>query len=277
MERFDPIYPFTTENIAGYMKELSLKDKKVITVTGSSDHVLNAILQGATDITTFDINKKAELYLYLKLAAIKQLPYSTFCNTLLYDTKDSFHPEIINRLVMPKEIRRFWLQELQKNENNGLALKKSSLFQQKYFNPTSKKQCNLYLEKNAYTILQERISAVKITFINKNLKDLILSQNYDYLFLSNIADYLSQLFKKEELPSYQKLITTLNQKVETIYFAYLYDIGNQNPRSSIDRLADVSKLFPTMEIKKFPTCLEQHSKNTQDGVLILKKGEKKYG
>lgn len=277
MERFDPIYPFTTENIAGYMKELSLKDKKIITVTGSSDHALNAILQGATDITTFDINKKAELYLYLKLAAVKQLPYSDFCNMLLYDTKDSFHPELINQLVMPQEIKKFWIQELQNHKNNGLALKKSSLFQQKYFNSTSKKQCNLYLERNAYATLQERISSVKITFINKNLKELVLSQNYDYLFLSNIADYLSQLYEKEELASYQKLITTLNKKVETIYFAYLYDIGNQNPRSSIDRLADVSKLFPTMEIKKFPTCLEQHNKNIQDGVLILKKGEKKYG
>ena len=31
MERFNSIYPFTSENIAGYMKELDLTDKKVIT------------------------------------------------------------------------------------------------------------------------------------------------------------------------------------------------------------------------------------------------------
>ena len=31
MERFNSIYPFTSENIAGYMKGLDLTDKKVIT------------------------------------------------------------------------------------------------------------------------------------------------------------------------------------------------------------------------------------------------------
>ena len=56
MGRFDVIYPFTSENIAGYMEDLDLTDKKVITVTASSDHILNAIAQGATNITTFDIN-----------------------------------------------------------------------------------------------------------------------------------------------------------------------------------------------------------------------------
>ena len=51
MERFSSIYPFTTENIAGYMSELDLKGKKVITVTGSTDHIINAIVCGTTDIT----------------------------------------------------------------------------------------------------------------------------------------------------------------------------------------------------------------------------------
>ena len=45
MERFSSIYLFTTENIAGYMNELDLTDKKIITVTGSSDHIINAILK----------------------------------------------------------------------------------------------------------------------------------------------------------------------------------------------------------------------------------------
>ena len=50
MERFSSIYLFTTENIAGYMNELDLTDKKIITVTGSSDHIINAILKGCNNI-----------------------------------------------------------------------------------------------------------------------------------------------------------------------------------------------------------------------------------
>ena len=56
MEKFNSIYLFTTENIKGYMDELDLTNKKIITVTASSDHIINAILKGATKILTFDIN-----------------------------------------------------------------------------------------------------------------------------------------------------------------------------------------------------------------------------
>lgn len=42
-EEFHAVYPFTTENIAGYMEDLDLSNKKIITVTSSSDHIINAI------------------------------------------------------------------------------------------------------------------------------------------------------------------------------------------------------------------------------------------
>ena len=38
MERFNKVYPFTTENIAGYM-DMDLTNKRIITVTGSGDHI----------------------------------------------------------------------------------------------------------------------------------------------------------------------------------------------------------------------------------------------
>lgn len=276
MEKFNAIYPFTTENIAGYMEDLSLIDKRIMTVTGSADHILNAIVQGATDITTFDINSKAEHYLHLKTSAIENLSYEEFCETLLYDTNNSFHPSTITKLKMPYSSKLFWEQELKKNHNKGLVLKKSPLFSRKYFNPEKIKTKNLYLEAKNYDILQEKLASVKITFTNTNVIDLVLSQEYDYLFLSNIADYLSQLYPKKELESYKELLTGLNEKITTIYFAYLYDIGNNHPRSSIDQLDKVSNLFPNMEIKTFPSCLEPEDKTKKDGVLILTKGEKKH-
>lgn len=276
MEKFNAIYPFTTENIAGYMEDLSLIDKRIMTVTGSADHILNAIVQGSTDITTFDINPKAEHYLHLKTSAIENLSYEEFCETLLYDTNNSFRPTTIAKLQLPYSSKLFWEQELKKNHNNGVVLKKSPLFTRTYFSPEKTKKNNLYLEKDSYQYLQEKLSSVKLTFINRNIKDLILTQDYDYLFLSNIADYLSYMYDKEELVTYKKLLTKLNEKVTAIYFAYLYDIGNKHPRSSIDQLDKVSNLFPNMEIKTFPSCLEPEDKTKKDGVLILTKGEKKH-
>ena len=63
---FEKIYPFTTENIAGYIKEMDVKDKSVLTVGSSSDQVFNSLLLGAKDVTLFDINESAPLFYELK-------------------------------------------------------------------------------------------------------------------------------------------------------------------------------------------------------------------
>ena len=84
MERFNSIYPFTTENIAGYMKGLDLVNKRVICVTGSGDHVLNIVLLGCKNILTFDVNPLTKYYMDLKLSAIKYLSYKEFLDFLLY-------------------------------------------------------------------------------------------------------------------------------------------------------------------------------------------------
>ena len=103
MERFNSIYPFTSENIAGYMKELDLTDKKVITVTGSTDHILNAVLQGATEITTFDINPLTKPYMDLKISALKNLSYKNFIKLLLFESNINLDYSIISSLNMPNE------------------------------------------------------------------------------------------------------------------------------------------------------------------------------
>ncbi len=150
MERFDSIYPFTTENIAGYMKDLDFTNKKIITVTGSADQIINIILKGATDITTFDINPLTEKNMDLKLAPFSSLDYDDFLKFLLYESDISFDYNIISNLNMPFESKKFWLEQLEKNNNSGIKLKKSELFNTKYFNPDSKLWQNLNLTRENY-------------------------------------------------------------------------------------------------------------------------------
>ena len=108
MERFNSIYPFTSENIAGYMSTLDLTDKKIITVTGSTDHILNAVLQGATKITTFDINPLTKPYMDLKISAIKNLSYEKFLKFLLFESDMYLDYNIISSLDMSHESKMFW-------------------------------------------------------------------------------------------------------------------------------------------------------------------------
>lgn len=274
MERFNSIYPFTSENIAGYMKDLDLTGKKVITVTGSTDHILNAVLQGATEITTFDVNPKTEPYMDLKISAVRNLFYEDFIKLLLFENNMNLDYNIISSLDMSKKSKAFWLEQLSKFNDNGIELRKSSLFNTKYFNPDSKLWQNLYLEKSKYDLLKQRLNGVNITFVNASLKDLKIEENFDYMFLSNISDYLNLMYSRNQLINYRNLLIQFQKRINTIYFAYLYDIGNSNPRTEMDDLRKVKEVFSSFEQVEFRSALEGSLEDKKDGVLILKRGGK---
>lgn len=274
MGRFNSIYPFTSENIAGYMKDLNLTGKKVITVTGSTDHILNAILQGATEITTFDINPLTKPYMDLKISALKNLSYGDFIKLLLFESNMNLDYSIISSLDMSDESKMFWLEQLSKYNNSGIELRNSSLFNTKYFNPNSKLWQNLYLEKNKYNLLKQQLKDTNITFINTSIKDLKVDEHFDYMFLSNISDYLSLMYDSDTLKQYRDLLIEFQKKIDIIYFAYLYDIGNSNPRTEIDDLNKVKEIFSNFHQVEFKSALEGSLQEKQDGVLILKRGGK---
>lgn len=48
-------YPFTTENISGYVKEFDLNNKSLLTLGSSGDQVINASLFNCKDIHVVDI------------------------------------------------------------------------------------------------------------------------------------------------------------------------------------------------------------------------------
>lgn len=270
MEKFNSIYLFTTENIAGYMHDLDLTGTKVITVTGSTDHLINIALLGSKDITTFDINPLAKPYMDLKLSALKTLSFKEFLDFLLYDTSSSFSYDIITSLKMPADSKSFWLKRLSEWNNGGLALKKSPLFNRKYYNPASKISQNLYLDEKNYQKVQFLLSDVSISFINSSLESLELIESYDYMFLSNISDYISLMYRENGLMHYRDLMSKFLDKVKQIYMAYLYDIGNPSPRSEIDDLDKINQLFKNYEIKKFTSALEK-AEDASDGVIILRR------
>ena len=273
MERFNSIYLFTTENIAGYMKDLNLHNKKVITVTGSGDHVINAVLKGARKITTFDVNPLTKYYLDLKLAAIKYLSLDEFKELLLYENKNSFAYEVIKKLDMNKESKKFWLDNLETFNHNGLLLRKSALFNTKYFDASRKIKENLYLNEENYAIVKDNLKDVDIEFIEKNIKDLELNEEYDYMFLSNISDYLKDIYEENYLDKYQELISNFKTKVKNIYFAYVYDFGNDNSRSDIDKFDLVVEKFGKIKKIEISTALIPND-NRKDAVMIIEGGNK---
>lgn len=270
MERFEKLYPFTTENIAGYMKDLELQNKKVCTVTGSGDQVLNAISKGCLDITTFDVNFLTQYYLNLKLAACQKLTYEEFLRFLLYPTSDILDYQIFRELDLDDTTRDFFERKYYECNYSGEVLRNSSLFVQPYFNYQSKLFENVYLEKESYQKLQDNSKEARVQFLCQNLLDLEVYSECDYLFLSNISDYLNLLFDSNVLEQYRDLLEKFGC-VKNIYFAYLYDVFGRVKRSRIDCLDEVYQIWRDAELQTFPTALEGVSDDIKDGVLILKK------
>ena len=88
LDEYHYIYPFTTENIAGYINEFDLENKRLLTVGSSSDQVINASLKNTKDVTLIDINPYTKYYFYLKVASLRSLNKDEFYNLIDNDENE---------------------------------------------------------------------------------------------------------------------------------------------------------------------------------------------
>ena len=73
-----PVYIYATEMCSSYYHIVDVKRKRVLTVCGSGDQILNAYFFGAEVVVGFDLNANSERMLRLKVVAIKELAYKKF-------------------------------------------------------------------------------------------------------------------------------------------------------------------------------------------------------
>lgn len=227
---FSELYPFTTENIHGYIKNFDLNNKSLLTVGSSSDQVINASFYNPKNITLIDICPYSKYYFFLKKSALIDLNYYEFLNYLCYhdfpkvfdDNKDSFNIKSFNKIkdtlkCLDEDSYTFW-SELYKNIN-PLNIRKY-LFSYDEDRFCKQKHINIYLknERN-YKIASNLIKNITPEFIIDDITKVELSDNYDNIFLSNIAQYISLENLKTLL---DKLDNNLNIDGQ-ILLAYLYN------------------------------------------------------
>ena len=221
------IYTYTNEDIKGYLTYFNLQDKDILTVTGSGDHVLNMLLS-VDKIDTFDINIFAYYFYVLKKYAIVALELDEYLE-FLSNKKPNFDMKTFSK------IKRVWQDEKDALEffeyifHLGQApyLKKTSLFvNNKVEDENINISRNDYLEEKRYYELKKSIMDKTVIFHNSNIKSLELDEKFDYIFISNITDYLHNMFTGDLLRSYKKflyakIIPMLKQNGQLV--SYLYD------------------------------------------------------
>ena len=225
------LYPFTNENISGYYELLELKDKKILTVTSSGDHAINALLNNCNSVDSFDINPLAKYYSELKCAAIKSLSYEEFIlffNSKLSNFKSSkfYFDKSIYKDKISKELngefREFWDYFFIKYSKRDI--RKSFLFSDDKLSLCSIIKINDYLKEDGYYKVRDILKNKKINYFDIDISKLgDLDKEYDLVILSNVVAYLDEVFSSDFLKEFRTIVDKLNKSDRTRFvLCYLY-------------------------------------------------------
>jgi len=292
-EKYSPIHLFTTENIKGITDNIDFRNKDILLPCSSGDHIFNALLFNPNKIKVYDINSLTKHIFELKKAAILKLnkeeyleyfymPYINISNKLLnYKTYIKIREKLpINSLIYWDYIYR---------EYKESEIKKSKLFLK---NASSKKEIigiNPYLQDNNYEILKEKLKDYNIDFINGDIIELSKNQEvfngdkYDYIYLSNIADYFHSkdvLKQLKEVVLNLKKILKENGQIGILYlYSYMDDyfyesknpLYNQFKRNEYFGDNEYSYVnFPSTTIQKPGKTMAKVLNQNKDGILTYK-------
>ncbi len=296
-KRFNSIYPFTTENIKGYLQDYQVKNERILTVGASGDHILNLLLLGANHIDYFDVNPFTEVYIELKLAAVKALDEDEFID--YFSSSDwirnnpYMHFKQYQKIspFLKEECRLFW--DSLYLEFSGEEIRFSKLFDRDEPSSRILNEINVYLEKENYYKLKDILlkNQYQLHFYERNLKDLKydLNKTYKMILLSNIAKYLNFMYdsKNQELKDEAYYLRKFKQTIEEL-LPYLEESGSLFLAYFYDSKIKESLLYPIYNTKLrnsyFPESTYQikeflginqikygYQDEEKDAVLIYKK------
>lgn len=243
----DQIYFNSNERLNDIYNNFDFNDKTIFSVLGSGDQAFHLINRGAKRVDLFDMNKMAIYYFYLRIWMIKYLD--------MYYYNKHLRSELINallKLVIPQnsneeEALYFWKKLMEKNIFNdyeGLIFTRScsSMKNNKIDNLTRIRD---YLENNEFE------------FNNIDISDNIsFNRKYDYLILSNIAEWLSWLDYKKIWEFVRNVDGLLKDDGIAICSTLGVDDCDKRVRDVFDRMFSINsvnddcKYFPGYYLKK---------------------------
>lgn len=281
------LYPFTTENISGYIDEFNLKNKSLLTVGSSGDQVINAILRDCKNITLYDKVPEAKYYYYLKCAGLLNFSKEQFLGFFRYryynhsinDNSNAFNKDLYERLKSTLRLLSYesylYFDELF-NTFSGSTIRQA-LFVYDEDSTDILERSNLYLKNELlYDETRKKIKNVEPEFVCKDIFDIDDAHKYDNIWLSNIGTWLKT--EKEILDLINKTYACLNYDGKLLV-SYLYKTNANTSYNSnfapIYNLKVIKKLLKSykLELREFDgidiKCWNKDER--KDSALIIKK------
>ncbi len=289
LEKDFSIYPFTTENIGGYILHFDLKCKNLLTVGSSTDQMINASLYECYNQTLYDLCPFSKYYFYLKYAGINCLTYKEFLEYFYY--KGYITPFKDNKNVFSKQISEYLLEYIKKVDNESFNFWKcvfekytghdirNGLFSLDESRMDILIQYNPYLNNDSnYKKIKQNIKNLNPKFYSDDIANFNLDEKYDNIFLSNIGDYY------KDINEFKLIIDNISKKLNdngSILVSYLFDTTEHSEYR--DEWSDIYNLPQTRKIlgeyiTEFITftgvkgILLKDENSKKDSALIYRKG-----
>ena len=233
-KNFQLLYPFTTENIAGYINNFNLSNGTLLTVGSSGDQIINASLFDCQNVTCLDICPYTKFYIYLKISCLLELSKNEFLEFLSYKYKTfsdnkfalnyAIYKKIISTLrLLDYESYLFW-DELFSNFK-GLNIREE-LFSSDENKIDVIVGCNPYLQSDIlYDETKAKIKKTKLEFITDDIFKVKMDKQFDSIWLSNIGTCISRHFLKTMIDNVSK---NLNNN-GLLLISYLYKTIRNTP------------------------------------------------
>lgn len=286
---YSQLYMFTTENIKGIINKIDLNNKKILTVCSSSDHLFNFLLEGSSTVETFDVNIFTEYFFYLKRATIINLTYNEFLefffpkykNKKKVFSKDTYN--LIKKDIPEGRVRYFW-DELFTNYSSS-KLYNSSLFIKNKPSLKTIIYCNKYLnnESNYNSLKKILINYNKLNFYNINIFNDVpkLDSKVDFIYLSNIFDYLIAKNKIEYLNKIKDLVLKFSNNLKDTgmigvcyLYCYLdgywYTIKDNNLQTLVNENDFIKKEYKIIDFRSSLNIKSTRTKDI-DALMLYKK------
>lgn len=249
---YSRLYSMTTENIYGFLNKYDLKDKKILTVAGSGDQRLNAYLLGASEVTCFDVNSLCDFQLKLKDTAIKSLDYDSYLDFFGLTKNKFFDSLIFDELKNYLDDETYYFYDFL--INRFYRGPKKGVYYDFDNNVNIQRNFNNYLDLDGYNKLSAILDTKNVNFINSsidNLPEILGDEKFDMILLSNISDYIHQVYQDDYLERFKEIINRLTDNLNlygTIQVGYIY--------SRYKRGEDVSNFhFNAIRNKVFPNFI----------------------
>ena len=287
--QFNYLYPFTTENIGGYIDKFDLNGKNLLTVGSSGDQALNAILRDCKTITVYDVCPFTKEYFNLKKALILCLTRESFLKFLCYQNYPMWLLKNRNVLNLKTfdyvygclanidlESSYFWSELL--TRFRGIEIRRNLFNVADERNPKVIQLMNRYLVSDAaFNALRDRIDEAMVEFINGDILNINLDKKFDNIFLSNIAAYLNPNVFKEAFIACADLLKDDGQMLVSYLYDTDYDEGlldSQNDLYNIRKMRTLLSSEIGYEYFIGNNGLAVNDQRMTDGILTYKKVKK---